>query len=280
MSFESSLKTAKILTTSKLPDRFLETKIYEPTSPEESIFGNTYLLIEVTTPWFPTAKITKLIRDTFLEEYYQKSTNRHEAKRFEDGLKAINKKLSDLTGAGQTEWMGNLNAIIATISSKHLYLSHTGTAEAYLFRHNKISHITEGEENAKSPTPIQTFSALINGQLEAEDRIVLSNSEMYNFVSIDTLRNAVSQISPNGAVDEVANILFKENANKVNAIFIYLDDDSANVIGAKTPPNMPDTIFLDTKEPRSLRTKDIILRAKKRHHLFGLLDSENRIIFS
>jgi hypothetical protein len=192
MNGESSLQTAKILTANKLVDRFLDTKIYEPTSPDESAYGNTYLLVEVTTPWFPTAKITKLIRNTFLEEYYHLSVNRLEVKRFEDGLKAVNKKLSDLAGAGQTEWIGNLNAIIATVCNKNLFLSHTGNAEAYLFRQNKISHITEGEDIPKNPTPIQTFSALINGNLEVEDRLVFSNSEMYNFVSIDTLRNAVN----------------------------------------------------------------------------------------
>lgn len=246
MNEESNLLTAKILTSGKLPDRFLDTKIYEPTSPEESFLGNTYLLVEVTTPWFPTAKITKIIRNTFLEEYYHTSINRQEVKRFEDGLKAVNKKLSDLAGAGQTEWIGNLNAIIATISDRRLYLSHTGTAEAYLFRKNKISHVTSGEDVPKNPTPIQTFSALINGDLEKEDRLVLSNAEMYNFVSIDTLRNAVAQISPNVAVDEVANILFREKANKVNAIFIYLSSD--NLIDAKTTAQLSDTIFLDSPE--------------------------------
>src|SRR3972149_7518770 len=235
---ESNLKTAKILTQGKLPDRFLETKIYEPTSPEELIYGNTYILVEVTTPWFPTAKITKLIRNTFLEEYYHQSPNRQEAKRFEDGLKAVNKKLSDLAGAGQTEWIGNLNAVIATISNKQLYLSHAGTAEAYLFRKNKISHITSGEDLPKNPAPIQTFSALINGELELKDRLVFSNSEMYNFVSIDTLRNAISQISPEGAIDEVCHILFREKANKINAIFIYLDDEET--INAKAAITMRD----------------------------------------
>lgn len=246
MDPEPTLQTAKILTASKLPDRFLDTKIYEPTSPEESVYGNTYILVEVTTPWFPTAKITKLIRNTFLEEYYHLSVNRQEVRRFEDGLKAVNKKLSDLAGAGQIEWIGNLNAIIATVNDCRLYLSHTGTAEAYLFRKNKISHITSGEEVPKNPTPIQTFSALINGEMEREDRLVLSNSEMYNFVSIDTLRNAVGQISPNSAVDEVASILYREKADKVNAIFIYLSGD--NSIDAKTAKTLPDTIFLDNPE--------------------------------
>ena len=262
---ESNLKTAKILTQGKLPDRFLETKIYEPTSPEELIYGNTYILVEVTTPWFPTAKITKLIRNTFLEEYYHQSPNRQEAKRFEDGLKAVNKKLSDLAGAGQTEWIGNLNAVIATISNKQLYLSHAGTAEAYLFRKNKISHITSGEDLPKNPAPIQTFSALINGELELKDRLVFSNSEMYNFVSIDTLRNAISQISPEGAIDEVCHILFREKANKINAIFIYLDDEET--INAKAAITMPDTIFLDSLDaPNSLlkfKTKNLIPSTKR-----------------
>jgi len=261
---EPNLKTAKILTQGRLPDRFLETKIYEPTAPEESFLGNTYLLVEVTTPWFPTAKITKLIRNTFLEEYYHLSPNRQEVKRFEDGLKAINKKLSDLAGAGQTEWIGNLNAVIATISNKRLYLSHAGTAEAYLFRKNKISHITSGEDLPKNPAPIQTFSALISGELELEDKLVFSNSEMYNFVSIDTLRNALSQISPEGAVDEVSHILFKEKANKINAIFIYLADN--DIIDTKTKTAMPDTIFLDTLDTANsifkFKTKNIIPSTK------------------
>lgn len=267
MDIESSLKTAKILTQNKLSDRFLETKIYEPADPAESIYGNTYLLVEITTPWFPTAKITKLIRNTFLEEYYHASQNRQEFKRFEDGLKAVNKKLSDLAGAGQTEWIGNLNAIITTISAKKLYLSHTGTAEAYLFRQNKISHITENEESPKNTAPIQTFSALINGELMLEDKLVFSNAEMYNFVSIDTLRNAISQISPNGAIDEISHILFREKANKINAIFVYLADE--NKVDAKAQISMPDTIFLDAPEDGSFiwkhgfRPKNIMAKTKR-----------------
>ncbi|TSC91137.1 MAG: Uncharacterized protein CEN92_327, partial [Candidatus Berkelbacteria bacterium Licking1014_96] len=272
MDIESSLKTAKILTQNKLSDRFLETKIYEPADPAESIYGNTYLLVEVTTPWFPTAKITKLIRNTFLEEYYHLSPNRQEFKRFEDGLKAVNKKLSDLAGAGQTEWIGNLNAIIATISAKKLFLSHTGTVEAYLFRQNKISHITENEDSPKNAAPIQTFSALINGDLQLEDKLVFSNAEMYNFVSIDTLRNAISQISPSGAIDEISHILFREKANKVNAIFVYLADE--NKIDAKLQTSMPDTIFLDAPEEGSIwkhgfSPKNIATKTKRGITSFG-----------
>jgi hypothetical protein len=129
MNDQTILETAKILTSNKLPDRFLDTKIYEPTSPEERRFGNCYILTEITTPWFPTAKITKLIRESFLEEYYRGDSVGSEAKRFESGLKVVNKKLSDLAGSGATEWIGNLNAIIATISNRRLCLSHTGTAE-------------------------------------------------------------------------------------------------------------------------------------------------------
>lgn len=273
MDIESSLKTAKILTQNKLSDRFLETKIYEPADPAESIYGNTYLLVEITTPWFPTAKITKLIRNTFLEEYYHLSPNRQEFKRFEDGLKAVNKKLSDLAGAGQTEWLGNLNAIIATISNKKLYLSYTGTAEAYLFRQNKISHITENEDSPRNAAPIQTFSALINGELMFEDKLVFSNSEMYNFVSIDTLRNAISQISPCDAIDEISHILFREKANKVNAIFVYLAEE--NKIDAASQTSIPDTIFLDAPEDagsiwkHGLSPKNIMAKTKRGVITFG-----------
>lgn len=275
MSLDPTLKTAKILTSSKLTDRFLDTKIYEPAAKEEAILGNTYLLIEVTTPWFPTAKITKIIRNTFLEEYYRESLNRQGIKRFEDGLKAVNKKLSDLAGAGQTEWLGNLNAVIATICGQRLYLSHTGSAEAYLFRQNKISHITEGEDLPKNPAPIQTFSALINGTLEPNDRLVLSNSEMYNFVSIDTLRNAISQISPNGAVEQVADTLFREKADKVNAIFIYFSNET---IDAKVSTDLPDTIFLDSPEvvgsifKKGFRPKNILAKTKKLTTNLGWLE--------
>jgi hypothetical protein len=66
---------------------------------------------------------------------------------------------------------------------------------------------------------------------------------MYNFVSIDTLRSAVAQLSPNSAVDEVADILFKEKAKKINAIFVYIKSD--DLIDAKTTSALPDTIFLD-----------------------------------
>lgn len=242
----TDLKTAKILTSGNLSDRFLETKIYEPTNAEEREFGNSYILIEVNTPWFPTAKIGKTIRDTFLEEYYQKSTSSNISKRFEDGLKTVNKKLSDLAGSGQTEWIGNLNAIIATIRDQKLYLSFAGSAEAYLFRKNKISHITENIDVPRRPVPIQTFPTLISGQIQKGDRLVFSNSEMYNFVSIDTLRSAVSQISPNHAADEIVQILLKERAKKINAIFVYIKGKGE--IDAKAAASLPDTVFLDSED--------------------------------
>lgn len=250
MSQEYQIQTAKILTSGKLPDRFLETKIYEPTNSLERKLGSTYILTEITTPWFPTARITKLISEAFLSEYYQNSTSSKDSRRFEDGLKAVNKKLSELAGSGQTEWIGNLNAFIATISKNKLHISHTGSAEAYLFRQNRISHITEPGEAPKSPLPIQTFSALISGDLLKGDRVVLSNSEMFNFVSIDTLRNAVGQLSPNSAVDEVADVLFKEKAKKINAIFIYIKGN--DLIESTTSSALPDTIFLDSEDEKTV----------------------------
>jgi len=252
MNQENQIQTAKILTSGKLPDRFLETKIYEPTNPLERKFGSTYILTEITTPWFPTARITKLISEAFLNEYYQNSNASKDSKRFEDGLRAVNKKLSELAGSGQTEWIGNLNAFIASIVNNKLYISHTGSAEAYLFRQNRISHITEGVDTPKSPLPIQTFSALISGDLEKGDRIVLSNSEMFNFVSIDTLRNAVKQLSPNNAVDEVADVLFREKAKKINAIFIYIKNK--DLIESTSGPALPDTIFLDSEDEKMIVT--------------------------
>jgi len=237
------IQYARLATTEKLPDRFLNAQLRANSDLSKVNMGQVFSLVEILTPWFPTAQIGQTIINTFSESYWQGGSTSDLAN-FEGALKKVNETLAQITQNGETDWIGNVNATLGVLIENKLHLAQTGRAEAYVFRDGKINHLTEGLVQAGGePHPLKTFSNVTSGELKSRDKILIANPELYKQIDLENLRQIVLMGSPKEAVLQIAKLLKKKRINTVNVLILHLLESEEY---AKLPvENGDDTIYLD-----------------------------------
>jgi len=236
------IQYARLSTTEKLPDRFLNTQMRTATDLSKSSMGQIYWLIEILTPWFPTAQIGQTIINSFSQNYYNGGST-SDLVNFEEALKKVNENLAQITQNGETDWIGNLNGVLGVIIGNKLHLAQTGKCEAYIFRDGKVNQLTYGlATNGAEIHPLKTFSNVTSGELKSHDQILVANPEIYKHFSIEGLRQIVTLNHPNEAVMQIAKILKKKKTSSVNVLIMNLLDREEM---AKIATSAPSTVYLD-----------------------------------
>jgi len=238
---EYEIQFARLSTTEKLPDRFLNTQMRTATDLSKSSMGQIYWLIEILTPWFPTAQIGQTIINTFSENYY-KGGSTSDLVNFEEALKKVNETLAQITQNGETDWIGNLNGVLGIIVGDKLHLAQTGKCEAYIFRDGKANQLTYGLSNGAETHPLKTFSNITSGELKSHDKILIANPDIFQHFSIEGLRQIVALNDPNESVLQIAKILKKKKTSSVNVLIMNLLDREEM---AKIAATEPSTVYLD-----------------------------------
>lgn len=234
----------RLTTADKLSDRFLTSQVYNPSDPNQVNQGVLFSQIEILNPWFPTSQIGQTIINTTIREYYR-GTNTSDLVNFENALKKVNQTLAQITQNGETDWIGNLNGVIALVNGKEIHFGQTGKSQAYLFRGGKINHITEGLMQNGEPHPLKTFSNITSGSLQLHDKILIANSIMFDHISLEDIRNVVSQYPPAMAAMELARILKQARIRNVNCIVAELV--TPEDIATLPKEQRIDTVYLDQK---------------------------------
>ncbi len=184
--------------------------IYEPADFFEKQYGTLYFVLEIASPDPQAAEIGEMIIETMKEEYFA-DLDRDVLVSFESALKATNKELADLAAAGKTSWLNKINAICACLSDNTLHITQVGSAEAYLLRNNQLAHISESLFSpTKNPDPLKTFVNIASGQLEPEDRILISTPGLFYSMSLDNIKKIIADRSPAHAVKKLAESLKEE----------------------------------------------------------------------
>jgi len=233
---------ARITNFGKLADRFLTCQVNQPMSDELKAMGSLYFLIEITNPWLSAAQVGQTIVNTLVRYYYrgQESSN---IINFENAVKKVNEGLAQITQNGETDWIGNLNAILILNIGDELHFTQTGDITAFLLRGNNINTLNTGKEGQQETHPLKTFSNIASGNVEANDKIVLSNNQIIKFIPQDKFESLTKKHSPRYSLFEIAKILKKQKVKTVNAIILEILDSEA---AANLPlEDIPETIYLD-----------------------------------
>jgi len=233
-------ETARVINSQKLEDRYLKTEIYTPTDVRKREKGSLFFLVEILNPWHPSAQIAELIVETVKQEFYR--IDDRPAACFERAVKNLNQKLASLAEEGETSWVGNLNAIIAATSEDKVYLTFTGNAEAYLFRSEKISRISAQGSSGDDRYP---FLELTNGKLQLGDRFVFANSDLFDYISLDTLRDLTKDEGAKKTAQYIKDVLGRERKETVNALIVKIGQ-----AGPETQA-LPDVVYLDRSDETS-----------------------------
>ena len=219
---EYEVQYARITTAGKLPDRFLNCQSRQSSDLSKAYMGTIYSLVEIISPWFTTSQVGQSIINTFSQSYYSgESTS--DLDNFEEALKKVNENLTLITQNGETNWIGNLNAILAVQIENKILLAQTGHAEAYIFREGKINHLTYGLNQSQAEThPSKTFSNITSGELKSHDRVLFANPDLFNSMEMDSLREIISMNQPNDAILQIAKILKRKKARSINVLILEL----------------------------------------------------------
>lgn len=232
----NKVQFVRVTTSNRLPDRFLTCQIKEPTE-DQPKYGRVLALIEILNPWFPTSQIGQLIINTLVRNYY-KAESTSDLENFETALLKVNEALASITQSGETDWIGNLNGIVAVLIDQDIHLSQSGKAEAYLIREAKLNHITYGLTLETEPHPLKTFSNITSGSLKVGDQIIFASAKFSEYLTPSELNSIVSHArSPYQAALQIAKILKRNRQKSVNLILIK--------IGASKEEAEPEVIYLD-----------------------------------
>ncbi len=238
-------RIGQVATSGKHKDRFLYVGTIEPKDSLEKFF----YLIEIDSPWVNGEKIKNAIINT-LGENYQPVSSKDKVDALEEIIKKINLDLGNLGQSGEHEWIGKINAIVGLASGKELVFSQTGSISGYLFRGNKISHITEKPLESDDVHPLKTFLSIINGNVANKDRVIIGNRQLYTHLSLDRLRQILSTFQYKDAITEIVRILRKTKTKDANLIiFDFLNEDEASAEIDEKPEiilldDVPDSRFI------------------------------------
>ena len=239
---EYEIQYARLATTEKLSDRFLNTGLHATADLGKTQMGEVFNMVEILTQWFTTAQIGQTIINTFTTAYYSGGSTSDLAN-FEQALKKVNETLAQITQNGETDWIGNLNATLGIIVENKIHLGQTGKALVYIFRDGKTENLTEGLISSDEPHPLKTFTNVTSGELKSHDKILIANPELFTQIDLEDLRQTITMNTPSDAVMQLAKMLKRKKINHVNALIINLLTTEEL---AKLPvTNEKETIYLD-----------------------------------
>lgn len=108
---------------------------------------------------------------------------------FESAISQINDELGKLAGMGQTQWVDKLNGILAIKEGNSFSIATTGKVSAFLLRNKEYTDIS------CSPTqthPLKTFENYASGKIRLGDLLILSTTQLFNYLSMDRLLTIMS----------------------------------------------------------------------------------------
>jgi len=177
------IKTEEILIRGpKNKETICDIFLYEPENIEEASLGGLYMVAEMTTN-SSSFHLINLLSSIIKREYYS-LPHRGPTESLEAGLKKANSTLSDVANQGNLSWLGKLHFICAAIKDKDIFLTQTGSAQAYLCREGELISITKKivPLNEK-PHPAKTFQSVISGKIEPSDKIIFGTPSIFDFFS-------------------------------------------------------------------------------------------------
>ena len=239
---EYEIQYARLATTEKLSDRFLNTGLRATGDLSKTQMGEVFSMVEILTQWFTTAQIGQTIINTFTSAYYN-SGSTSDLANFEAALKKVNETLAQITQNGETDWIGNLSAVLGVIIENKIHIGQTGKAIAYVFRDGKVEDLTEGLATNGESHPLKTFTNVTSGELKSHDKILIANPELYAQIDMENLRQTITMNSPSEAVVQLAKMLKKKKVNNVNALVINLL--TTEELSKIPVVNEKETVYLD-----------------------------------
>src|SRR3989338_7494495 len=187
---------------------FLDNYAYDLFQDHGDKSGQIFINLEVQNNPVDSEEIASAIYETmqkvFFEDVAQEPYNR-----FEVALKAVNGLLKEFKSKKSSEYIGNLNVIIAAIVGDDLFLSQSGDAEAYMIRKRYVTVISEGLSDDSNQEG-DVFQSIASGKIEAGDFVLFASTRLLRYISKTDLAQAVNRKSIVVTLDEIKDVISTE----------------------------------------------------------------------
>lgn len=210
---------------------------YEAINIEETRLGNLYLVGKISG--FSPKKhknydfLLNLLASGMKREFYidpQKGT----LEALESALQSANIYLADFTKKGHKEWIGNIDFTCIAFSHNEIHIGQTGNMIIYLLRGDTISNVARKFANTTStkkiPQPSKTFSNIASGNLEENDKIIISTANISNIIP----QQKIKELLFNSSTEQLYNYL----KNRLEAKDSKTDSLASLLLEARSKPSI------------------------------------------
>ncbi|MBL8030320.1 MAG: hypothetical protein JNN11_03665 [Candidatus Doudnabacteria bacterium] len=127
---------------------------------------------------------------------------------FENMVAQVNEELGHMAETGQNYWINKFNCILAVKHQETFSITTCGKTTAFLLREGSFADISTA--NGQNH-PLKTFDSFANGKIKLNDILILSNTQLLNFISVDRLKEVLKKDNFLAAAQTVIELL-KETA--------------------------------------------------------------------
>ncbi|MBD3282099.1 MAG: hypothetical protein GF387_00595, partial [Candidatus Portnoybacteria bacterium] len=207
---------------------------HEALNAEDARLGNLYLVGKISN--FPAKKhknydfLLNILASVIKREFYS-NHKRSTLEALESALQSANMYLADFVKRGHDEWIGNMSFTCFAFRKNDIHIARTGDMLIYLFRGNTMTDVTRkfnGQE--EKPDPSKTFSNIASGDLEENDKIIVSTANTLDVISRQKIRELISYPGSEQIYSYLKeNLDKKSNKEKIDAF-------AALILEAKSRP--------------------------------------------
>ncbi|TRZ78124.1 hypothetical protein D4R87_01395, partial [bacterium] len=221
-------KSSELYVGSNSAKEFCISYSYEPNNVEEARIGNLYIVGEIKLKSKNCAYLANTLASIIKKELF-KNSKRGALESFEASLNKANAYLADIASQGNIDWIGRLNMVCALQNDDKLHISQAGDARMLLLRNNFLVTLTEESNQEESPFPSKTFTNIVSGPIIAGDKIVEATPGLFNVLSLEELKHAISGVSCTQAIENLGEI-FEMDGDMPDSSSIIIDITSENAI--------------------------------------------------
>jgi len=247
-------KSSELYVGSNSAKEFCISYSYEPANVEESQIGNLYIVGEIKLKSKNCAYLANTLASIIKKELF-KNSKRGALESFEASLNKANAYLADIASQGNIDWIGRLNMVCALQSGNKLHISQAGNARMLLLRNNFLVTLTEDPDQEESPFPSKTFTNIVSGPINAGDKIIEATPGLFNVLSLEELKHAISGVTCAQAIENLGEI-FEMDGDAQDSSSIIIDIISDNISENTFAPQENTVAQQDTASKLSL--KDIL----------------------
>ena len=207
-----------------------------PTQFERDHLGQLFVLAEIESENKHNESIIQFLHEEIKRNYY---ATEHEdiGQNVEEALTKTNRACTQLLEEHGSEFLEHLNILIVVQYGEELHLAHVGTIHAFLIHNKKIVDIlsSAGSSRYEPVNPLKIFSNVVSGQVSAGDKVVLCNTTVLDYLSLEKIRKTFVDAALPESITQVKTLLGDANPETLFGVLAW-DILSTTVKRKELPP--------------------------------------------